>query len=63
MSLLNIKKIGITKLKGGCIVNAANSGLWESGGVCGGIFREAGSQELQAVCNAIGSCDVGSASM
>lgn len=61
MSLLNIKKIGITKLKVDCIVNAANSGIWEGGGVCGAIFREAGSHELQAACNAIGGCEVGSA--
>ena len=32
------------------VVNAANSGLWEGGGICGVIFRKAGSRELQAAC-------------
>ena len=42
MSNIIIKKIGITKLDTEAIVNAANTGLWEGGGVCGvisaGIF-------------------------
>jgi len=28
------------------VVNAANDGLWEGGGICGVIFRKAGSHEL-----------------
>ena len=32
------------------VVNAANSGLWEGGGICGVIFRKAGSAELAAAC-------------
>ena len=47
MSMIEIKKIGITKLDTDAIVNAANEGLWEGGGVCGVIFREAGSAELE----------------
>ena len=35
------------------VVNAANSGLWEGGGICGVIFRKAGSQELTAACSKI----------
>lgn len=32
------------------VVNAANSGLWEGGGVCGAIFKKAGSTELAKEC-------------
>ena len=60
-SSIIIKKIGITKLSTDAIVNAANEGLWEGGGVCGAIFREAGSKELTKACNAIGGCKTGSA--
>lgn len=60
-SIIQIKKIGITKLNVDAIVNAANSGLWEGGGVCGAIFREAGSPELTAACAKYGHCDEGKA--
>ena len=33
------------------VVNAANSGLWEGGGVCGVIFRKAGRSELAEACS------------
>jgi len=33
------------------VVNAANSGLWEGGGICGAIFRKAGSTQLKAACD------------
>lgn len=61
ISSIEIKKIGITKLKVDVIVNAANEGLLQGGGVCGAIFREAGSQELIKACNAIGGCNTGKA--
>ena len=61
MSSIKIQKIGITQLDVDAIVNAANSGLWQGGGVCGAIFREAGAYELQQACNEYGHCDVGSA--
>lgn len=61
MSSIEIQKIGITKADVDCVVNAANSGLWEGGGVCGAIFKEAGSRELQAARDAIGGCEEGSA--
>ncbi len=61
MSQILIKKISITELETDAVVNAANSGLWEGGGVCGYIFREAGSREMTAACSAIGHCDEGAA--
>ena len=51
----------ITKVKADAIVNAANSGLLEGGGVCGAIFAEAGSAALAAECARVGRCDTGSA--
>ena len=61
MSRIEIRKIGITELDTDAVVNAANSGLWEGGGVCGFIFRDAGSAEMTAACQKIGHCDEGSA--
>ncbi len=61
MSSIEIKKIGITKLDTDAVVNAANTGLWEGGGVCGYIFHDAGSAEMTAACQKIGHCDEGSA--
>ena len=59
--MISIQKISITKLDTDAIVNAANEGLWEGGGVCGAIFRGAGSAELTKACQAIGGCKTGSA--
>ncbi len=61
MSSIEIRKIGITKLDTDAIVNAANEGLWEGGGVCGYIFAEAGSSDMTKACQAIGSCKTGNA--
>lgn len=33
------------------VVNAANSGLWAGGGICGVIFKKAGMAALKAACN------------
>lgn len=33
------------------VVNAANRNLWEGGGICGVIFKKAGSVELTAACS------------
>ncbi len=33
------------------VVNAANSGLWEGGGICGVIFRKAGRSEPADSCS------------
>ena len=61
MSSIEIRKISITKLDTDAVVNAANTGLWEGGGVCGYIFHDAGSDEMTAACQKIGHCDEGSA--
>ena len=61
MSSIEIKKTGITKLDTDAIVNAANEGLWEGSGVCGAVFRDAGSAEMTKACNQIGGCKTGSA--
>ena len=53
----------ITTMKTDAIVNAANTSLRMGGGVCGAIFRQAGSEELQRACDVIGSCPVGQAVM
>ena len=58
---IKIQKIGVTKLKTDAVVNAANSNLWQGGGVCGYIFAEAGADEMTAACQKIGHCDTGSA--
>ena len=61
MSEIKIQKISITELAADAVVNAANTGLWEGGGVCGYIFRDAGSREMTEACNKIGHCEEGSA--
>lgn len=58
---IEIKKIDITELNVDVIVNAANSKLLEGGGVCGAIFRKAGSVELANACFEIGGCETGNA--
>lgn len=58
---IEVKQIDITELDVDAIVNAANSQLLEGGGVCGAIFREAGSMELTDACSEIGSCETGDA--
>ncbi len=63
MSSVEVKRIGVTKLDVDAVVNAANEGLWEGGGVCGAIFKEAGSAELTKACNAIGGCKTGGAAI
>lgn len=61
MSTITIFQQGITSIPSDAIVNAANSALQGGSGVCGAIFAKAGSSKLQAACNKIGHCDIGSA--
>jgi O-acetyl-ADP-ribose deacetylase (regulator of RNase III) len=65
---LTITQGDITKAATDAIVNAANSGLREGGGVCGAIFgavKKVGGQDahrkLTEACNAIGHCPTGDA--
>ena len=51
----------ITAVPVDAIVNAANSALKAGGGVCGAIFRAAGSKALTRACDAIGHCPTGEA--
>lgn len=51
----------ITKLDVDTIVNAANTSLQRGGGVCGAIFKAAGSKELQEACNKLAPISTGDA--
>ena len=57
----SIHKNSITNLSTDAIVNAANSDLVQGGGVCGVIFKAAGSAKLAKECAKIGHCDTGDA--
>lgn len=60
MNTVEIRKNGITKLDTDAVVNAANTGLLEGGGVCGYIFHDTGSKEMTAACQKIGHYAEGS---
>lgn len=61
MSEILIRQSDITLLRVDAVVNAANTGLLQGGGVCGAIFAAAGAEELTSYCKKIGHCDVGNA--
>ena len=58
---ISILQSDIVDLTTDCVVNAANERLAEGSGVCGAIFRAAGSARLTAACGRIGGCEEGSA--
>lgn len=57
----NIIRNDIVNKEVDAIVNAANSGLKQGGGVCSRIFSAAGEQEMTEACDVIGYCPPGSA--
>ncbi|MBP2025716.1 macro domain-containing protein [Peptoniphilus stercorisuis] len=57
--MLKIINGDITNCKTDAIVNAANNYLKEGSGVCGAIFKKAGSEKLQKECDEIGYCNTG----
>ena len=58
---IEIHKNSITNLHTDAVVNAANNWLAEGGGVCGAIFKAAGTRLLAAECAKIGRCETGGA--
>ncbi len=58
---LIISRNDITKIDVDAIVNAANNQLKMGGGVCGAIFRAAGSEKLQASCDNLSPIKTGQA--
>jgi O-acetyl-ADP-ribose deacetylase (regulator of RNase III) len=60
-NLVAVVQGDITVIEADAIVNAANSALLAGGGVCGAIFRKAGSEALAEACRAIGHCPTGEA--
>lgn len=53
----------ITKMKVDVIVNAANTALAMGGGVCGAIFKAAGSAKMQKACNKVSPIETGNAAI
>ncbi|MEE8886563.1 MAG: macro domain-containing protein [Eubacteriales bacterium] len=59
----NIVRQDITQMKVDAIVNAANTGLRQGGGVCGAIFAAAGPWELQKACDKVAPIRTGEAAI
>ena len=57
----NIVRKDITTMEVDAIVNAANIELLEGGGVCGAIFKAAGTRQLQEACDELSPIDIGEA--
>lgn len=56
-----IKEQDITKLEVDVIVNAANTELRQGSGVCGAIFKAAGSENLKIACDKLSPIKTGEA--
>ena len=61
MTSVEIVSGSIVDITADAIVNAANEGSTDGGGVCGVIFRAAGKGELWASCKVFGGCATGQA--
>lgn len=59
----SIVRQDITKMNVDAIVNAANTGLRQGGGVCGAIFQAAGAEQLQRACQQIAPIPTGGAAI
>lgn len=53
MSSLTLLHTSCADLAVDAVVNAANSGLWAGGGICGVIFTKAGTAKLTEACDKI----------
>lgn len=53
MSKFTLLHSSCASLNVDAVVNAANSGLWAGGGICGVIFTKAGMRELSEACDKI----------
>lgn len=52
MSKIELLNASCADQKVDAVVNAANSGLWSGGGICGVIFQKAGLKQLTEACSA-----------
>lgn len=52
MSKIELLNASCADQKVDAVVNAANSGLWAGGGICGVIFQKAGLKQLTEACSA-----------
>jgi O-acetyl-ADP-ribose deacetylase (regulator of RNase III) len=61
MATVEVVRGNIVEITADVVVNAANKGLTEGGGVCGHIFGAAGRTELWEACRSLGGCPTGQA--
>lgn len=58
---IKVEQKDITEMKVDAVVNAANRKLAMGGGVCGAIFKKAGSAQLKEACSKFKGCKTGHA--